>query len=348
MFIGYFLPRWDAGEAASRALAQSKVGPSMVRLANAAETLAALRLSGGGRAVAWLERYLAARGCREDKVLLLLGFTGGAAQVEAMQTKVASIVRRHGAVSTGALLGRKWRASRFKSAYLRNALWSAGYAVDTMETAVNWPRVSATMRAIEEAGRDALAKLGEKCHAQTHLSHVYPQGSSVYSTFVFRVSPDFDTTFASWRALKSAVSEAIVREGGTISHQHGVGKDHALYLAAEKGERGSGASGDGRSFRPGRRARFWQFAGVSGRREPEESLARLHDGPPLDVLVVGGGISGASVALECARAEFVPRLSKRATSRAEPRRVRRSWCMAACAISRKATSVHARIRARAH
>ena len=29
-----------------------------------------------------------------------------------------------------------------------------------------------------------------------------------------------------------------MREGGTISHQHGVGKDHAPYLAAEKGERG--------------------------------------------------------------------------------------------------------------
>ena len=29
-----------------------------------------------------------------------------------------------------------------------------------------------------------------------------------------------------------------MREGGTITHQHGVGKDHAPYLAAEKGERG--------------------------------------------------------------------------------------------------------------
>ena len=238
MFIGYFLPHWDTGEAAARALAQSKIGLSMVRLANAAETLAALRLGGGARAVAWLERYLASRGCREDKVLLLLGFTGSAAQVDAMRTQAVRILRRHGAVSTGALLGRKWRESRFKSAYLRNALWSAGYAVDTMETAVNWPRVSAMMRAMEEAGRDALAKLGEKCHVQTHLSHVYPQGSSVYSTFVFRVGPDFDTAFARWRTLKSAVSEAIVREGGTISHQHGVGKDHAAYLAAEKGQRG--------------------------------------------------------------------------------------------------------------
>ena len=37
---------------------------------------------------------------------------------------------------------------------------------------------------------------------------------------------------------KRAVSEAIVAAGGTISHQHGVGRDHAPYLAAEKGETG--------------------------------------------------------------------------------------------------------------
>ena len=47
--------------------------------------------------------------------------------------------------------------------------------------------------------------------------------------------------WARWRALKGAVSDAIVRQGGTISHQHGVGRDHAPWLGAEKGERGLAA-----------------------------------------------------------------------------------------------------------
>ena len=38
--------------------------------------------------------------------------------------------------------------------------------------------------------------------------------------------------------MKKAVSEAIVAHGGTISHQHGVGVDHAPYLPAEKGPLG--------------------------------------------------------------------------------------------------------------
>jgi alkyldihydroxyacetonephosphate synthase len=38
--------------------------------------------------------------------------------------------------------------------------------------------------------------------------------------------------------LKGAASRAIVRHGGTISHQHGVGLDHRPYLEAEKGPLG--------------------------------------------------------------------------------------------------------------
>ena len=113
--------------------------------------------------------------------------------------------------------------------------------VDTMETAVPWGATTAMVEAIEGAGRAALAQLGERCHAYTHLSHVYASGSSVYSTFVLRVGATADESRARWQALKAAVSQAIVAQGGTISHQHGVGKDHAPYLGVEKGAAGLAA-----------------------------------------------------------------------------------------------------------
>ena len=48
-----------------------------------------------------------------------------------------------------------------------------------------------------------------------------------------------------------AASDAIVAGGGTISHQHGVGRDHAPYLAAEKGDLGMAVLGDiARRFDP--------------------------------------------------------------------------------------------------
>jgi alkyldihydroxyacetonephosphate synthase len=38
-----------------------------------------------------------------------------------------------------------------------------------------------------------------------------------------------------WKKIKQAASQAIVSNGGTISHQHGVGLDHRPYLESEKG-----------------------------------------------------------------------------------------------------------------
>ena len=75
----------------------------------------------------------------------------------------------------------------------------------------------------------------------THLSHLYPSGSSLYLTFLFRLGPDPDATLERWQAVKRAASALLVAEGATISHHHGVGTDHAPYLVAEKGPVGMAA-----------------------------------------------------------------------------------------------------------
>jgi len=241
-FVGVFFPDWQRALAAVRAIGQAKLGLSMLRLANPAETFTTLTMAGHPQAIGWLERGLAWRGVGDGKCLLFAGFTGhAAAQVRAMRGAAARIWRAHGGVSTGAFLGRKWAARRFAGVYLRNSLWDAGYAVDTMETACDWPRVDAMVRALENAGRAALATHGERTHCYTHLSHVYAQGSSVYSTFVYRIGNDYDTALARWQALKTAVGDAIVSYGGTITHQHGIGKDHVRWLPAEKGATGMAA-----------------------------------------------------------------------------------------------------------
>jgi len=95
--------------------------------------------------------------------------------------------------------------------------------------------------AVEHALQSALADQGERVHAFTHLSHVYPHGSSVYTTFLFRLGENADETSRRWQALKTAASHAIIAHGGTISHQHGVGSEHRPYLAQEKGRLGIAA-----------------------------------------------------------------------------------------------------------
>ena len=240
-FHALFFPDWERAENAVRAIAQARLPLSMLRLSNATETLTTLTLAGHKTLVGLLQRYLAWRGCQDGKCLLLLGATGQRASVAAALGQARAIARSGQGVHIGRALGEKWKQNRFRSVYLRNALWQNGYAVDTAETAVDWPRVGGMMQAIERAAAGALAALGERLHSYTHLSHLYAQGASVYSTFVWRLAGDYDADLARWRALKAAVCEAVVANGGSISHQHGVGTDHAPYLAAEKGELGIGA-----------------------------------------------------------------------------------------------------------
>lgn len=233
-----FFPSWEKGLAAVRAIVQSKMQLSMMRLSNGIETFTQLKLAGNEHVIALLEKFLSLRGASEGKVMFTFGVTGSKGQCKSALRLTRSIARSHGGVGAGPALGKKWEHSRFRSPYLRHGLWDAGYAVDTMETAIDWVRVPEAVDGIQTSIANALQYEGEKVHAFTHLSHMYGQGSSIYVTYIFRCGSSYDETYARWEKLKAAGAEAIVRHGGTISHQHGVGKDHAKYLLAEKGELG--------------------------------------------------------------------------------------------------------------
>jgi len=237
-FHAVFFPNWQTAETAVRQVVQAGLSLSMLRLSNPLETLTMLALAGHRRMVSVLEGYLSLRGCGDGKCMLMIGVSGRKSLARAALREALAMTLPHGGVHVGRFMGDKWRQNRFRNVYLRNAAWSHGYAIDTVETAVDWPRVEIMMRALEKGAVAALGQYGEQVHTYTHLSHLYAQGASVYTTFVYRLAGDYESDLARWKSLKTAASLAIVEHGGTISHQHGVGADHAPYLAAEKGRLG--------------------------------------------------------------------------------------------------------------
>jgi alkyldihydroxyacetonephosphate synthase len=243
-FRGVFFPDFERGMDAVRQMVQSGIPASMLRLSTAIETETTLALAGHERLIGLLERALAIRRIGADKCMLIVGVTGRKAIAGAALKEAQIIARLQGGVRVGAIFGRQWLKSRFRAPYLRNTLWEMGYGVDTLETAVPWAAVPATIRDIESALRDALAECGEQVYVFTHLSHVYPHGSSVYTTYTFRLAADPEETLRRWRLMKDAASRAVIANRGTISHQHGVGTDHAPYLPAEKGPLGMAAIAD--------------------------------------------------------------------------------------------------------
>ncbi|HMK07927.1 MAG TPA: FAD-binding oxidoreductase [Anaerolineales bacterium] len=224
-FSAVFFRSWPEGVEAVRQAVQRRLPFSMLRLSDPVETDTTLRLGGRPSLVRWGRRALGALGYGDGCCLLIVGSTDRRLGARVL-----------GGLPAGAPIGEIWRRSRFRTPYLRNSLWSSGYALDTVETAVPWSQVVACARAmISSLGE---AQPDEPVLAFAHLSHVYVDGASIYATFLFPRRPDPDEMLDRWLRMKASVSRAILDHGGTISHQHGVGLDHAGYLAREKGPAG--------------------------------------------------------------------------------------------------------------
>ncbi len=235
-----FLPNWAAGKAVLRQAVQSDIRLSMLRLSNAIETDAHLHLGTAPTQFLAISTYLKARGLSSEKVMLTYGVSGDKAQNKLALSQFNKLLKQHGSV-TGKLtdiMGNIWAHGRFKFPYLRGTLWEKGIMVDTFETATNWNNIDEQMAQMQDAVRTSLAEDGEEVMAFTHISHVYKQGASLYTTYFFRAAKDHVSTLARWQKIKKAASLSVANGKATISHQHGVGRDHAPYLAAEKGELG--------------------------------------------------------------------------------------------------------------
>ena len=124
--------------------------------------------------------------------------------------------------------------------------------VETLETATQWSNLAAPARRGRERDRAARsAAQGTPGLVMCHVSHVYETGASLYFTFLARQREGEE--IEQWQAVKRAAGDAIVDGGGTITHHHAVGRDHAPWMEREIGAGGVAAlrGGEGRA-RPGR------------------------------------------------------------------------------------------------
>ena len=254
-YRGYLFRSFAEGAAAVREVVQRQIPVAMLRLSDAHETHFLQSFSAAqhppGRATRLGARVVAWRGYGEGRCLLLVGLEGEQETVLESQARTRSVCARHGGMSIGASPGRKWYARRFGMPYLRDPLLDRGIAVETLETATRWSNIEALHDAVDAAIRQALAAnaVDERARAivMCHISHAYEDGASLYFTMVFPQKLGDDSQDAAsaargqWLAVKAAATEAMIAGGGTITHHHGVGTDHAPWLPREKGPIGLSA-----------------------------------------------------------------------------------------------------------
>ncbi len=236
IYEGAFFEDFAAGARALRELAQRHAAPDLARLSDESETRMSLALAGSGGAKRRLGRaYLGARGYAHG-CLAIFGFEGELDEARERRDRAHAIVRRRRGLPVGRSPGEAWLKSRFSAPYLRDELLTHGVMVETLETATPWSNLMALHRRVGGAIEQALRACGTPGLVMCHVSHLYETGASLYFTFLARRLEREELT--QWRAVKAAASAAIVEGGGTITHHHAVGRDHAPWMESEIGREG--------------------------------------------------------------------------------------------------------------
>jgi alkyldihydroxyacetonephosphate synthase len=227
---------FEAGAEIVRSLAQGLGLPEIIRVSDEEETEGTLALSGPrGASGRLFEGYLGIRR-RRGGALMIVGFEGDDESVARRRALTVRALRGGGAAYLGQAAGRAWEHGRYKGPYLRDTLMGMGAMVETLETSHTWSGFGELHEAVGTSIRGALVGQGTPGLVFCHLSHAYADGASLYFTFISRARRGAE--LEQWAAVKAAACEAIVAHGGTITHHHAIGRDHARYLEAEVGGTG--------------------------------------------------------------------------------------------------------------
>ncbi len=227
---------FDAGAEIVRTLAQGPGLPDVIRISDEEETEVSLALSGPrGLAGTLFGGYLGLRK-RRAGCLVVIGLEGDEESIARRRALTVRALRHGGAAYLGQAAGRSWEHGRYQGPYLRDTLMGMGAMVETLETSHTWSRLAELYAAVGGAIRAAQGAQGTPGLVFCHLSHAYADGASLYFTFISRARRGEE--IEQWRTIKHAACEAIVASGGTITHHHAVGRDHAPYMRAEVGELG--------------------------------------------------------------------------------------------------------------
>jgi len=224
---GVRFPDLLAGAEGVRAISQAGLHPSNCRLLDAGE--ARMTMTGDNRSE--IGRH----------ALLVLGFESTDHPVDGAMTRALELCGEHGGSpapgrdEAGADAVGSWREAFLGAPYMRDMLIAMGVVSETFETAITWERFPGfherVLATAEEAVRETSGSGGQ---VSCRFTHIYPDGPAPYFTVLApaRRGEEVDQ----WRAIKRSVSEAVLAEGGTITHHHAVGRDHRPWYDRQRPE----------------------------------------------------------------------------------------------------------------
>jgi alkyldihydroxyacetonephosphate synthase len=236
VILGYLFPDWRRALAAMQDLAASEAAPTVTRVSDAPETRfsfatrkdsSALDQAKSTALMTFLERV---KGHDLDALCLsFIGFEGSARHVRRQRKLVGKVVGRHRGVCIGRSPGELYDQKKFDTPYIRDYLLDRGALADVSETSASWSALPRVYDHVMAAARGAFAQLGVPGYIMCHLSHSYHSGACLYFTFAINPS-GLRPPLEEYDVVKSAIQQAFIDAGATLSHHHAVGTEHARWL----------------------------------------------------------------------------------------------------------------------
>jgi alkyldihydroxyacetonephosphate synthase len=213
---------WEAAWQACKAVVQAKLWPANARILDAVEAGNSAGLDGRHAVlILGFESADLPQGVQLHQALGLAREAGGTIDESSVRivdgAGAATDAGRQGAVG-------EWRNSFIRAPYAGNMTVGLGMVGDTFETSITWDRWPDFDRNVREAVTDALQRVCGGGTLSCRFTHVYPDGPAPYYTFQGLGRPGAEPEM--WAELKKAASDAVMANGGTITHHHAVGRDH--------------------------------------------------------------------------------------------------------------------------
>lgn len=224
--FAFMFPSWESAVDASREIMQSGFGlPAVFRISDAEETDIGLKLFGFDKHI--LEQVMSRLGLKTGQRCLCIGTAEGekGAAIH-VKKQIRKIAKRFGAMYLGGFVVKKWEKTRYKEPLMREDLMDYGIIIDTLETSVTWDNVQKLYYEVRSFIKNRQATL-----CMTHASHFYLSGTNLY--FIFILKPE---NMEEYFQFHKGVLDAIVKNGGSMSHHHGIGKMLSPWMEAHLGK----------------------------------------------------------------------------------------------------------------